>query len=227
LRWVNPPFTAATAWQWLRAVTGGPQQQPLILWRTLREISPFMRKAVLAGEDQRFLDHKGFDFVEITEAMRDLFEGGSLRGASTISMQTARTVFLWPSRTFLRKALEAYYTILIEMLWSKSRILEMYLNTVDWGEGLMGVEAAARHYFHRSCAYLSKEQSALLSAVLPSPHRWTPTNPGPRILKRKHRILRDMSKMPLLSSAVFAHFSLSEAPARTCLCEEGAYRYAG
>jgi len=169
-----------------------------MVWRPLEEISPHVRKAVLAGEDQRFLSHNGFDFVEIQEAMKDMVSSKGFRGASTVTMQTARTVFLWPARNLLRKALEVYYTVLIEIIWNKERILEIYLNTVDWGKGVMGVEVASQHYFHVSAAHLSRRQAALLAAILPSPHRWSPTRPGLETNRRQQRILRDMDRMPLV-----------------------------
>jgi monofunctional glycosyltransferase len=202
LRWVNPPFTVMTARQWICHMAGYAEEEgPRIDWRPLDEMSPHIRKAVLAGEDQRFLSHKGFDFTEINEAMKDMLDlRRGFRGASTITMQAARTVFLWPARSFLRKILEAYYTVLIEIFWDKGRILEIYLNTVDWGKGTMGIEAASWRYFHVSSAHLSRSQAALLAAVLPSPHRWSPTHPGPRVLQRQQRILRDMEIMPLVYS---------------------------
>ena len=169
-------------------------------WRPLNEIAPHIRRAVLAGEDQRFLSHNGFDFTEINEAMRDMVSKKGFRGASTISMQTARTVFLWPARSLWRKILEAYYTVLLEIFWTKERILEIYLNTVDWGKGIMGVEAASRTYFHISSAHVSRSQAALLVAILPSPHRWSPSNPSSYVLKRQRRIIRDIKKMPLVSA---------------------------
>lgn len=198
LRYVNPPFTTMTAYGW---VTEGENTGNFLsgnLWRPLKEISPHLRRAVLAGEDQRFLSHRGFDFVEMNQALRDMFSNKGTRGASTITMQTARTVFLWPERSWLRKLVEAYYTLLIELMWSKERILEIYLNTVDWGEGIMGAEAASQRYFHIESTRISRTQAALLAAVLPSPHRWSPKNPNIQVLKRQERILRDMEKMPLL-----------------------------
>jgi len=199
LKWVNPRFTAMTAWQWICHMTGGAEEAPRMDWRPLGEISSHIRRAVLAGEDQRFLSHNGFDFTEISEAMKDMASRRGFRGASTISMQTARTVFLWPARSLLRKGLEAYYTVLIEIFWDKDRILEIYLNTVDWGKGIMGIEAASQHYFHVSSAHLSRGQAALLACILPSPHRWSPTRPGPQALKRQERILRDLDMMPLVT----------------------------
>ena len=198
LRWVDPWFTVMSAGQWIFHAAGGADPAPRMVWRPLEEISPHIQKAVLAGEDQRFLAHNGFDFVEIQEAMKDMVSRRGFRGASTVTMQTARTVFLWPARSLLRKALEVYYTVLIEIFWNKERILEIYLNTVDWGKGVMGVEVASQHYFHVSAAHLSRRQAALLAAILPSPHRWSPTHPGPETTRRQQRILRNMDRMPLV-----------------------------
>jgi len=198
LRWVNPPFTVMSAWQWVCHAMG-EDEVPRMDWQPLHRMSPHIRRAVLAGEDQRFLAHWGFDFTEIGEAMKHMASKRGLRGASTISMQTARSVFLWPSRSLLRKGLEAYYTVLIEMLWSKERILEIYLNTVDWGKGVMGVEAASQRYYRISSSRLTQEQAAFLAAILPSPHRWSPTDPSPHTRWRQERILRDMTAMPLVA----------------------------
>jgi monofunctional biosynthetic peptidoglycan transglycosylase len=167
-------------------------------WRPIREVSPYLRKAVLAGEDQRFLSHHGFDLTEMNQAVKDIVLKKGFRGASTITMQVARTVFLWPERSLLRKGLEAYYTALIEIFLSKERILEIYLNTVDWGKGLRGAEAASRKYFRVSSLDVSRSQAALLAAILPSPHRSSPTDPSDQVLRRQRRILGDMEKMPLL-----------------------------
>lgn len=199
LSYVNPPFTVMTALDWIRS--GGVVELtiPHDGWRQLREISPHIRKAVLAGEDQRFLSHNGFDFEEINEAVKDIVLQKGYRGASTVTMQAARTVFLWPDRSLVRKILEAYYTVLVEIFWDKRRILEIYLNTVDWGEGIMGVEAASRRYFHVSSQLVTQSQAALLAAILPSPHRWSPTHPNEQVLRRQRRILKDMEKMPLVS----------------------------
>lgn len=199
LRSIDPPFTIRTAWGWLeRKVTKKGQEQSFYTWRGLKEISPHLKRAVLAGEDQRFLIHHGFDFVEINQAIWDILLARRTRGASTISMQVARTVFLWPGRSWLRKLAEAYYTLLIEICWSKERIFEMYLNTVDWGNGIMGAEAASRRYFHRSSSLVTTTQAALLAAILPNPHKWSPIHPNRIVVERKGRIMRDMDKMPLL-----------------------------
>jgi monofunctional biosynthetic peptidoglycan transglycosylase len=196
---MNPPFTAVTVLNWIRHNGAARQYQPKSAWQALKKISPHLRKAVLAGEDQRFLSHHGFDFKELNQAIKDMALKRGARGASTITMQVARTVFLWPNRSWLRKAAEAYYTVLIEIFWSKERILEIYLNTVDWGSGLMGAEAASGKYFNRTSASISRPQAALLAAILPSPDKWSPTNPSAYVSMRQKAILRDMKRMPLLS----------------------------
>lgn len=172
--------------------------EPEYNWVDLNEISPDLRQAVLASEDQRFLSHSGFDFIEIKNSIIGIFQYKKIRGASTISMQTARTVFLFPDRTITRKLLEAYFTILIELIWSKPRILEVYLNTVDWGHGIMGAQAASKKYFNKNANDLSETQAALLVAILPRPHKLSPQKPGLRVLKRKDRILKIIKNMPLL-----------------------------
>ena len=198
LRFMNPPFTAVMVLNWIRHSGAARHYQPKSAWQALKKISPHLRKAVLAGEDQRFLSHHGFDFKELNQAIKDMALKKGARGASTITMQVARTVFLWPNRSWLRKAAEAYYTVLIEIFWSKERILEVYLNTVDWGSGLMGAEAASKKYFSRTSARLSRPQAALLAAILPNPDKWSPTNPSAYVSMRQKTILRDMKIMPLL-----------------------------
>lgn len=204
LRFVNPPFTAVMIWEWTQGKGTSGDFQLRNSWRPLNEISPHLRRAVLAGEDQRFLSHHGFDLVELKQAIKDMSRKNKSRGASTITMQTARTVFLWPQRTWLRKALEAYYTLLMELFWKKRRILEVYLNTVDWGRGIRGAEAASRRYFNIPSSRISRPQAAMLTAVLPSPYRWSPTRPSAYVIERQKRILRDMEKMPLLSRVAFS-----------------------
>jgi len=198
LRYVNPPFTAVMAWNWVQnKFSSKHYKQPEYHWRQLKEISPWLIKAVLAGEDQRFMSHHGFDFIEMNHAVRDIISSRRVRGASTISMQVARTVFLWPDRNWARKVAEAYYTVLIELFWTKPRILEMYLNVVDWGTGIMGAEAASKKYFHSNSASINPSQAARMAAILPSPHKWSPVNPNERVRERQKRILKDMAKMHL------------------------------
>jgi len=199
LRFINPPFTTMIVWDWIQQKDTIRLDALRNLWRPLKDISPYLRKAVLAGEDQRFLVHHGLDFTEMNKAIKDMILRKGYRGASTITMQMARTVFLWPERSWLRKVVESYYTVIIELFWSKERILEVYLNTVDWGRGIMGAEAASRKYFNISSSRISCLQASLLAAILPSPHRWSPTNPNEQVLRRQKRILKDIGKMPLLS----------------------------
>jgi len=198
LRFIDPPFTTMMVINWAFDGNDIKHNRLRNTWRPLKGISHDLRKAVLAGEDQRFMSHHGFDFTEINQAVKGMVMEGNFRGASTITMQVARTVFLWPRRSFLRKSVEAYYSVLIELLWSKERILEVYLNTVDWGTGIFGAEAASRAYYRVSCSRVSAFQAASLAAILPNPHRWSPTRPTAYIAKRQRQILRDMRKMPLL-----------------------------
>ncbi|MCP4681376.1 MAG: monofunctional biosynthetic peptidoglycan transglycosylase [Desulfobacterales bacterium] len=197
LRFINPPFTASMAWD---RIKNRGAVRPVGLrnqWQELSEISPHLRRAVLAGEDQRFLSHYGFDLIEMNDAIKDTLLKNNQRGASTITMQVARTIFLWPDRSWGRKIAEAYYTVLIEVFWSKKRILEIYLNTVDWGSRTRGAEAASKKYFNVTSARISRSQASFLAAILPSPHTWSPTKPNARVLRRQKKILKDMDKMPL------------------------------
>lgn len=153
-------------------------------WRPLAEISPHLRRAVIAAEDAKFCTHWGFDWQAIDNAIDRYEEGGRLLGASTISMQTAKNVFLWPGRTFLRKGLEAYLTLYVEALWPKERILEVYLNIVELGPGLYGAEAAAQVYFGKPASALSGREAALLAAVLPAPLDRSPARPSDYVARR-------------------------------------------
>lgn len=196
-KFLDPPCTFHMAWAWIQhKITQQEYDHPDYVWQPSTQISHHLKKAVLAGEDQRFLDHHGFDLKELSQALEDLLKAGRFRGASTITMQVARTVFLWPDRTWLRKVAEAHYTVLIELLWSKERILEVYLNTVDWGTGIMGAEAAARRYFQINAGRINPAQAALMAAILPNPHAWSATDPSGHVRQRQMKIRMDMSKMP-------------------------------
>lgn len=155
-------------------------------WREGSGISPYLGRAVISSEDQRFCSHHGFDWKNIDDAWRahERRPGKPLRGASTISQQAARSLFLLPLRSWVRKGMEAYLTVLIEALWPKERILTAYLNVVDWGNGNFGAEAAAQSYFHIPASALSRAQAARLSAVLPDPTRWRAAQPGPYVARR-------------------------------------------
>ncbi len=196
--YVKPPLTITSARAWIDYAWQRGPRPPARQWIPLEDFSPNLRRAVLASEDQRFLTHFGLDFIELGQALRSLGKGGYLRGASTITMQTARTMFLWPARSWIRKLAEAYYSLWLEIIWSKKKILEFYLNSVDWGPGLTGAEAAAVKYFHCRARELSREQAALLAAVLPGPHLWRPDKPTAAVERRAQRILREMAKVPLV-----------------------------
>ncbi|CCG07509.1 monofunctional biosynthetic peptidoglycan transglycosylase [Pararhodospirillum photometricum] len=153
-------------------------------WIAPNRLPDSLRRAVIASEDARFCSHHGFDWVEIRRAWAEYQRGERLRGASTLSMQTARTVLLWGGRDPLRKGLEAWYTVLLEALWPKDRILDAYLNTVEWGPGVYGAEAAAQHFFGVSASALNAVQVARLVAILPNPRVWSASQPSPWILRR-------------------------------------------
>jgi monofunctional biosynthetic peptidoglycan transglycosylase len=158
-------------------------------WKPISQIAPSLAQAVIAAEDTGFCEHQGFDFEAMQAAYAANEKGsGPVRGGSTISQQTAKNVFLWPDRSYLRKGAEAYFTVLIEHLWGKRRILEMYLNVVEWGPGTYGAEAAAQRYFHTSAAKLTPAQSARLAAILPSPLKWKAVRPGPYVARRSRKI---------------------------------------
>ena len=167
-------------------------------WVALEDISPFMPVAVVASEDANFLHHHGFDFDAIQKAAKRNREHPEKRrlGASTISQQTAKNVFLWPGRSWLRKGFEAYFTILIELTWPKQRIMEVYLNSIEMGEGIYGADAVAYEHFGCSAAELSRSQCALIAATLPNPRRFSSLNPSGYMKKRQARIEREMRHVP-------------------------------
>jgi monofunctional biosynthetic peptidoglycan transglycosylase len=192
-RWVPVPLTPLMI---IRCVEQKADGQSLVLkhdWVPLEEISPKLQLAVVCSEDQNYLNHYGFDFAAIEKAMEHNNDGKKLRGASTISQQTAKNVFLWPGRSYIRKGFEVYFTLLIELLWSKERIMEIYLNSIEMGNGVYGAEAAARYWFHHSAGKLTKDESAAIAAILPNPRKFSAFPPGPYIVKRKAWIMRQMS----------------------------------
>jgi len=164
-------------------------------WVNRSQISKYAFAAVIAAEDQRFYQHYGFDFDAIYKAYKHNMSGGKLRGASTISQQVAKNLFLSPSRSFVRKGFEVWFTLLIETLWNKKRILEMYLNVAEFGDHLYGIEAASRHYFHVSARRLSARQAALLAATLPNPEKLKADRPSTYLLGRQKWILRQMRNL--------------------------------
>lgn len=171
-------------------------------WVPLAGISPRLAEAVIAAEDNLFCRHHGFDWESLGEVIAEYEPGEPSRGASTITMQTAKNLFLWPARSMVRKAAEAWLTVLLELAWDKQRILEVYLNVVEWGPGLYGAEAAARRYFGKPAARLSRRESALMAAVLPNPRQWSPAHPTAYIAGRARIILRRIGQLgPLLACA--------------------------
>lgn len=162
-------------------------------WTPLEEISPDMIVAVVAAEDAHFIEHNGFDWEQIGKAYDESQNGKRLRGASTISQQTAKNVFLWPGRSWLRKGLETYFTALIELLWSKERIMEVYLNCIETGEGLYGVAAVAEANFKKTPDKLTKKECALIAATLPNPRKYSSKKPSKYIIKRQNAILKEMN----------------------------------
>lgn len=193
--WLPVQLTGVMTERWLAAWW---QQQPYQLrhdWVSISQISPHLQQAVIAAEDQLFLQHQGFDVKAIEQALVYNSKGRKVRGASTISQQTAKNVFLWSGRSWLRKGLESALTVLIELSWGKQRILEVYLNSVEFGPGIFGAQAAARYYFGIDARQLNKQQAALLAAVLPNPHRFSAKTPSPYVRKRQQWILQQMRQL--------------------------------
>jgi len=193
MRWIDP-FTSAfivrdrfMAWR-----QDDKAFQVRRHWVELRNISPTLRLAVIASEDQKFLEHHGFDIASINEALEDQERGRRTRGASTITQQVAKNLFLWPGQSWIRKGVEAYFTMLIEAFWPKRRILEIYLNIAEFGRGIYGADAAARLYFKKTAAQLSYDDAALLAAVLPSPKRFNAAVPSLYVRSRQHWIVGQM-----------------------------------
>jgi len=164
-------------------------------WVPINDISPNMVQAVVASEDNLFLQHYGFSINDISKAIKHNNKGKQIRGGSTISQQTAKNVFLWPQRSYIRKGLEAYFTVLIELIWSKERIMEVYLNVIEMGDGIYGVQAASLEYFGKDAANLTKSQAALIAACLPNPRRFSVANPSGYISRRKTKIVSLMRKL--------------------------------
>lgn len=196
LRFVPPVASAFMAAKYCESLFGSGDRTAIRYdWVDWRHISPHIALAAVAAEDQKFPDHFGFDFQSMVEALKEKEDGGNLRGASTISQQVAKNLFLWKGRSFVRKGLEAYFTVLIEVLWPKRRILEVYLNIAEFGDGIYGVEAAANRFFHKPASKLTKRESALLSAVLPNPIRLKAAAPSAYVRQRAQRIERQMRNL--------------------------------
>lgn len=161
-------------------------------WVPLSDMTEDMPRAVMASEDAKFLKHHGFDFDAIQKAAEHNQKSNTKRGASTISQQTAKNVFLWPGRSWLRKGLEMYFTVLIEFMWSKERIMEVYLNSIEMGDGIYGVAAVAQYHFEKTPKELTRRECALIAATLPNPRKFSSKSPSDYMLKRQRRITRDI-----------------------------------
>ena len=197
LMWIVIFFFTSTILAVILQKMDGKEMTMHHTWVPLEEISPHMPVAVMASEDQRFLIHDGFDFAAIQEAIEYNRTHEKKRGASTISQQTAKNVFLWQGRSWVRKGLEAYFTFLIELCWSKQRIMEVYLNSIEMGHGIYGVEAVARDHFNTSAHDLTRSQCALIAATLPNPLKFNSAHPTPYMLKRQSAIQKQMRNVKL------------------------------
>lgn len=196
LRVVDPPFSTVMALRQMEAFAEGDWKFRIhYQWRDWEQMAASVPISLVAAEDQRFPEHSGFDLKAIEKAREHNAQGGRLRGASTISQQTAKNLFLWQGRSWLRKGLEAWYTVLIETLWPKQRILEVYANIAEFGDGTYGVQAAARRYWGKDASRLSPAESARLAAVLPSPRRYNAANPGPYVQRRAAWIQRQARQL--------------------------------
>ena len=164
-------------------------------WKSIDDISPNMIQAVIASEDNKYMNHNGFDWDAINDAIEHNKRNKNKRGASTITQQVAKNVFLTPSRSWVRKGLEAYFTVLIEFFWSKERIMEVYLNVIEMGKGIYGAEAAAKYYFKKSARQLTREEAALIAASLPNPQERDPANPTAYLRKRQQQIIKIMRQL--------------------------------
>jgi monofunctional biosynthetic peptidoglycan transglycosylase len=191
-KWIPVPITPLMM---TRAIENKLEGKDMILthnWEPLENISVNLQKAVIASEDGNFLKHNGFDFDAMQKAFKNNNRGKKLKGGSTISQQTAKNVFLWQGRSYIRKGLEAYFTVLIELIWGKERIMEVYLNSIEMGTGVYGAEAAAQHWYKKPAADLTPIQAAGIAAILPNPRKFKATNSSSYIERRKSKIVRVM-----------------------------------
>ncbi|HNP49215.1 MAG TPA: monofunctional biosynthetic peptidoglycan transglycosylase, partial [Bacteroidia bacterium] len=193
------PFTPLMLIRCVEQKSDGKSMKMHKDWTAIENMSAAMPLAVIASEDQNFEEHFGFDLEAIrkAQAYNDRHKGKRMKGASTISQQTAKNVFLWPSRSWIRKGFEVYFTFLIELFWSKQRIMEVYLNVIEMGDGIYGTEAAAQEYFHKPAKNISVREASLIAAVLPNPRKWSPAKPTAYIQRKSGRIIHFMSRLEL------------------------------
>ncbi len=194
-RFVNPPITWLMITRGFERKADGKEWKIDKHWVDFDSIAEPMKRAAVAAEDQKFLDHYGFDFKAMERAIDKNAKSHKLIGGSTISQQTAKNVFLWPGRSYVRKAFEAWFTMLIEIFWSKKRIMEVYLNEIEMGDGIYGIEAASQAYYHVHASQLTKKQSAAIASIFPDPLKWSPTNPDYRVSHHQYLILKNMRRL--------------------------------
>lgn len=196
-KFVPVPFTPLMAIRFIENKADGKEVYFNHDWEPLEKLSPHLQRAVIAAEDGTFLTHNGFDFEAMQKAMKNNQKGKKLKGGSTISQQTAKNVFLWQGRSYLRKGLEAYFTVLIELVWGKERIMEVYLNSIEMGNGVYGAQAASRHWYSKNADQLTQREAAGIAAILPNPRKYEASNSSSYINRRKGRIVRHMRYVKL------------------------------
>jgi monofunctional biosynthetic peptidoglycan transglycosylase len=196
-RFVPVPFTPLMISRAFEQKDNGKEMTSSHDWVPIEEISPNLQKAVIASEDDLFLTHNGFNFDAMYKAFKNNNKGKKLKGGSTISQQTAKNVFLWQGRSYLRKGLEAYFTVLIEMLWSKERIMEVYLNSIEMADGVYGAQAASQHWYHKDAINLTKYEAAGIAAILPNPRKFRAIRSSGYTERRKGRIVKLMRYVKL------------------------------
>jgi len=196
-RFVPVPFTPLMISRAFEQKENGKEMTSSHDWVPIEEISPNLQKAVIASEDDLFLTHNGFNFKAMQKAFKNNQKGKKLKGGSTISQQTAKNVFLWQGRSYIRKGLEAYFTVLIEMLWSKERIMEVYLNSIEMADGVYGAQAASQHWYHKDAKDLTKYEAAGIAAILPNPRKFRATRSSGYTERRKGRIVKLMRYVKL------------------------------
>lgn len=198
-RFVPVPVTPLMIIRSMEQVAEGKMPKIKKDWKSIDDISQNLILAVIASEDQKFAEHFGFDFKAIEKVVKQNEKlkkrGKPIKGGSTISQQCAKNVFLFPQRSYIRKAFEVYFTFLIELFWSKERIMEVYLNVIEMGDGIYGAQAASKSFFKKEAKNLSASEAALIAAVLPNPRKWNAGNPTKYITKRKNWILKQMSHL--------------------------------
>jgi len=194
-RFVNPPLTPLMVIRCTEQLFDGKSMVLKKDWVPLEEISKQLPLAVVSSEDNEFLNHYGIDFEAIEKAKELNKKSKKLRGASTISQQTAKNVFLWPARSWVRKGFEVYFTALIEVFWGKRRIMEVYLNVIEMGNGIYGAEMASQTYFKKTASKLSRSEAALLATILPNPRKWNPGKPTSYMLRKQKWIIRNMNNV--------------------------------